>query len=431
MRKLWMLFIISVVLLSVSGCQSVAEVENTPAVAAPLWTAGVDGQNKIVIVSDLHMGIDDRYAENVKNRSVFIEFLQRLGATPDVSELVIAGDFLDDWFLPLTYPPYKDSDAFFRQVIKNNQVVFDMLKNLMEKGIKLTYVPGNHDMLLESNILPEVLPGLVQARDARGLGAHVTGKRNEIVIEHGHRYDVFSAPDSVSNKDITGEVASILPPGYFYARIAASWILQGKPLIKKDYPEIYQAPDPKTNPDQYGAYLYYRIWSGEMNRITPFERFEDKVIDIQLNGYHGKYSISDIYPVQQNDGTICAPTLFKNYQRSWAKIQENNQVGVHTSFAESVAGALDGNYFYKQAKRQYLENPEFAVDVVVFGHTHGPVLEKVPGAEGKYYANSGTWIDSNPQHPAASTFVVITTTDTTDTVELYEYYTDGTVKLLK
>ncbi len=33
----------------------------------------------------------------------------------------------------------------------------------------------------------------------------------------------------------------------------------------------------------------------------------------------------------------------------------------------------------------------------------------------------------NPQHPAASTFVVFTTSDIQDTVELYEYYSEGTV----
>jgi UDP-2,3-diacylglucosamine pyrophosphatase LpxH len=108
------------------------------------------------------------------------------------------------------------------QIVKNNQAVFDELNALMAKGIKLTYEPGNHDMTLEGDILDRALPGINQARDVNGLGKCVTGIRDEIVIEHGHRYDVFSAPDSVSNKEITGDAPSILPPGYFYARIAAS-----------------------------------------------------------------------------------------------------------------------------------------------------------------------------------------------------------------
>ncbi len=63
---------------------------------------------------------------------------------------------------------------------------------------------------------------------------------------------------------------------------------------------------------------------------------------------------------------------------------------MHTSFAESVAGALDGKFYNNQAKRQYLENPDLPWMSVVFGHNPWPVLEKLPGAEGKYYANSGS-----------------------------------------
>jgi hypothetical protein len=201
-------------------------------------------------------------------------------------------------------------------------------------------------------------------------------------------------------------------------------------MIRKDYPEIDRAPNPKTDPDQYGAYLYYRIWSGEMNRITPFERFEDRVIDMKIDGYKGKYSIKDFYPIVQSDGSISAPTLFKNYQRDWDKIQDNNLVAVKTSFVESVAGALDSEYFFKQARRQYLENANQKVDVVVFGHTHNPILRELPNVVGKYYVNSGTWIDENTYHPAASTFVVVTSRDTEDSAELYEYYRDGTITKL-
>ncbi len=429
MKKLLVLFMMATIALQVFGLDQPAA-NGASLSSTPLWATAEAKKDKVVVVSDIHLGILDKYSENLKNRAVFIEFLKRLENTTDVGELVIAGDFLDEWYLPLTYPAYSDSSKFYWQVVKNNQPVFDELKALMAKGIKLTYVPGNHDMTLENDILAQVLPGINQARDARGMGKHYTGVRNEIVIEHGHRYDVYSAPDSVSNKDITGDAPSILPPGYFYARIAASWVLQGKPMIKKDYPEIDKVPDPKTDPDQFGAYLYYRIWSGEMNRITPYERFEDRVIDIKFNGYNGKYSLKDVYPVVQADGTISAPTLFKNYQREWDKIQENNLVAVKATFAESVAGALDSDYFFKQAKRQYLENANQKVDVVVFGHTHNPSLRKLPNVEGKYYVNSGTWIDENTYHPAASTFVVVTSGNETDIAELYEYYRDGTITKL-
>lgn len=247
MKKRWVVCSLIIVIVSLLGCKQLARTEHAIPGPEALWPVQVEVRNKVVVVSDLHFGIDDRYTETIENRKVFIAFLERLGAMSDVSELVIA-DFLDDWYLPLTYPAYKDSDAFYRQVIQTNQEVFDGLQALLDKGIRVTYVPGNHDMLLESAILQEALPGINQARDARGLGAYVTGLRDEIVIEHGHRYDVFSAPEHVANKDLTVDADSMLPPGYFYARFAASWVLQGKPLIKKDYPTITQVPDPKSTP---------------------------------------------------------------------------------------------------------------------------------------------------------------------------------------
>lgn len=404
--------------------------ESRLADTSPLWPVSGEKKDKVVVISDIHLGIRDEYSEFLNNRPVLVEFLKRLGNTADVAELVIAGDFLDEWYLPLTYPAHSDSGAFYRQIVKNNQAVFDELNALMARGITLTYVPGNHDLTLEDEVLAQACPGINQARDARGLGAYLTGARNEILVEHGHRYDVYSAPDSVSNKEITGDAPSILPPGYFLSRFAASWVLQGKPMIKKDYPEISVMPDRTTDPDQFGAYLYYGIWAAIMNRITPFERFEDRVIDIKIDGYRGKYALKDVFPVLQADGTISAPTLYRHFQRDWGRIQENNLVSVKAPFAESVAGALDSGYFFKQARAQYLENPERRIEVVVFGHTHVPMLRPLPGAEAKFYVNSGTWIDHNTYHPAASTFVVITCGDSADTVGLFEYYRDGAIRAL-
>ena len=39
--------------------------------AQPLWKAGTV-RNKIVVVSDLHFGVDDSFAETVKNRKYFV-----------------------------------------------------------------------------------------------------------------------------------------------------------------------------------------------------------------------------------------------------------------------------------------------------------------------------------------------------------------------
>lgn len=388
-----------------------------------LWLPS-DTTDKIVVISDIHLGIEDRYTQSIENRQLLLDFIEKLGNTEDVRELVINGDFLDEWYLPLTYARYDDSGEFYRQVIANNQDVFDALNSLMAKGIKLVYVPGNHDMLMESEILDEALPGIVQARDAEGLGVYVTGDRQEIAIEHAHRYDVFSAPDSVSNKELCENEDTLLPPGYFYARIATSWVLQDRPLIKKDYPLVTVVPDAVTDPDQYGAYLYYRVLSSELTRITQFERFEDKIFDLGIAGFSDIYTLEDFYPVMQADGTISAPVLYVDFQRSWEERQEINQVAVKTCFSEAAAGTLNHDYFYDQAKMQYLENPEKSIDVVIFGHTHIPDFRNV---DNKIYANTGTWIDYNSTYPDATRTFVVITTGAVDSAAVYKYMPDGTI----
>lgn len=416
-KKIITLLLILVMVFAFSACG------DSDISAKSLWEPAASA-DKIVVISDIHLGIDDKYSETILNVELLLGFLKRLENTTDVRELVISGDFLDEWYLPLTYAKYDSSDYFYRQVIANNQDVFDALKSVMAKGIKLVYVPGNHDMLLESGILDEALPGIIQARDADGLGVYITGDRQEIAIEHGHRYDVFSAPDSVSNRDLCQNDDTLLPPGYMYARIAASWILQGRPLIKKDYPKVTVVPDASSDPDQFGAYLYYRVLSSELTRITQFERFEDKIFDLGIAGFNGSYSLEEFYPALQMDGTISAPVLFRNFQRTWDERQEINQVSVKNTFIEAVSGTLDHDYFFNQAKVQYLQNPEKSIDVAVFGHTHIPQLQNV---DNKLYVNDGTWIDHNTSYPDATRTFAVITTGTVDDAAIYEYMTDGTI----
>ncbi len=391
--------------------------------AQPLWTP--TQETKVIVISDIHLGIDDAFAENVQNKPALVEFLRRLQQTTDVRELVLNGDFLDDWYLPLNYPAFTDISDFYRKVITNNQDIFDELNRVIQSGIKLVYIPGNHDMLLESGLLDEALPGIVQARDSDGLGRYRTGARSEIVIEHGHRYDVFSAPDTVTNKALLGGAHTMLPPGYFYARYAASWVVQGRPRIKKGYPVIQNVPDQKADPDQFDAYLYYRMLDAEFNRITPFESITDSVFDVRIDGYNGQYAIMDMFPVVQQDGRISAPVLFQDYQRTWTERQQINDVTVPVSFAQAVAGALDSEYFFSQAKAQYLEREGDAAEVVLMGHTHKPMTRHSDA--GKLYINEGTWIDHNSDYPAATrTFAVATTGETTDAT-LYVYGEDGSI----
>lgn len=380
--------------------------------------------DKIVVVSDLHLGVDDKFAQEVSDRPLFVEFVGRLIAVGDVRELVIAGDFLDEWIIPLSYPSHSDSDEFYRDCIANNQDVFDALAKAIKAGIEVVYVPGNHDMTLTEDVLAAAVPGLVQARDAQGLGVHITGDRNEIAIEHCHRYDVYSAPDTISNRDLAGNDRTLLPPGYFYARLGTEWAAEGEPSIVVDYPKIDQAP-PSSDIDQTGAYLHYKVMTSLLlTQYTPDIDFDEKVFEAKFAGLVGPYSEYDICPRMMDDGTISAPTLYRNFQRTWDERQTVNEVQVKLPFIEAVSGTGKPEYWRKQANAQYLEKTGSGIDVVVFGHSHIPDFHDF--GDGRYYVNDGTWIDKNLDADLTRTFAVITT-GATDSAALYLYGTDGSV----
>ena len=409
-----------------SSCVTAARPQGS---VTPLWEAGPI-RNKIVVCSDLHVGVDDAYAETVENRRYLVDFFDRIAVTTDVRELVINGDFLDEWYLPLSYIE-TDRAAFYRANIDNNQEVMDALKRVMAAGITLVYVVGNHDMSVDQKMVETALDGIIVPSDRLGLGLYRTGDRNEIVIEHGHRYDVYSAPDTITNAAITtGD--TMFPPGYFYARYAADWVIGGKPSFPPDIPIITEVPDKTKNLDQYFAYTYYRILATEFGRLTLGNAFGDKIFDIRVDGYNGTYSVEDMFPVINAQGEITAPLLFPHYQRSWDERQKANGVRVPANFGEATLGALGGTYYEAQARLQFgVDDLDGDTDVVVFGHTHIPDFHEY--GDGHYYVNSGTWIDHNVNFKEedgsylARTFVVITTVER-DEVEMYQYRSDGTLR---
>lgn len=94
----------------------------------------------IIVISDIHLGVDDKISETVKNRPLLISFLKRIQDEKHADEVVINGDFLDQWFLPGNFKANPNSDEFYKEVAKNNQDVIDEFKNLIDSGIRLVYV---------------------------------------------------------------------------------------------------------------------------------------------------------------------------------------------------------------------------------------------------------------------------------------------------
>ncbi len=389
--------------------------------------AGVK-RNKIVVISDIHLGIDSKFAEINQNYKNLIDLLKHVRTAPDVKELVIAGDLMDQWFIPMNYKTPKNEAAFVDAIAANNKPFVNAIVGIIkDKKVKVTYTPGNHDLTVTQADIARVFPGINRARGkVQGLGEYSTGKNGSIVIEHGHKYNFFCAPDPVTAPKSSGNAASIMPPGYFFTRIATSSLTQGKPASENTFPD-YSID--KNDPEQVLLYSYYMTWRGILERLPVKERFADKSIITNIDGFNGVYAINDILPQFDAATKKLSVKLYDGLVSTWEKRQEINGVKVKTPALEAILGSNDDDLTDMQSKYQYFDN-DASKRIVIFGHTHKAKVIPFANLKGEktIYANSGTWIDHSLDHPN-STYVVVTegSEDSPLTfVNLYQYTGNGT-----
>jgi UDP-2,3-diacylglucosamine pyrophosphatase LpxH len=398
----------------------------------PFALAGDNGthiRSQIVIISDLHLGVDDRFAESAHNKPALVDFLIQVNNSPNLKELVIAGDLFDGWFLPMDFVLPKTQSAFFDMVAANNQTVVDAINAIIKGGlIKVTYTPGNHDLLMTQADVQRIFPGINQARDnIQGLGAYTTGSNSEITIEHGHRTNIFCAPDPISNRDITNNTTSVLPPGYFFTRIATSSVIEGQPQSGNTFPDVTANPNDAS---QNSLFAYSQVWKSLMQRLPVKEKPTDQVIKTNIDGYTQDYAINDFFPQQNTSTGKIELKLFNGIQDTWDQRQTINGVKIKVPVEIAILKAIDNGFTDSQAKTQFFD-VDSSQRIVIFGHTH--VAQLIPFTNLKnmktIYANSGTWIDNAQGYPTM-TFVVITPAipgSAPQLVNLYQFSTDKSV----
>ncbi len=362
-------------------------------------------KNEIVIISDLHLGdprsIEKGYCWFIDNRPYLIEFLDYLIAhKTSIKALVINGDMIDEWVAPMDTPTFADAqgnklteEQFFGEIVKANQAIVDKFKEVKAAGIEIVYVPGNHDMLTTASDFDKYFgKGVItQARDKAGLGKYEP--TSDIVIEHGHRYDFYNAPDPLSNKNIDNVTAqSILPPGFFVTKVASTADLENANIPRALYRSSGTSEDKtKLNIDNNTAnqLAYIASWVAILAK-KPVKNMDAPILT-GIDGYTGEYKLSDVVPSKSYK-------LYTDTHLSakWAQRSVANGASPHVPFAEAiVAGAFNFVYEYL-AYSQYYWNKKVRKQIVVFGHTHEAALTR--GYDNCYidatlYANPGTWID--------------------------------------
>ena len=388
----------------------------------------------IIIISDIHMG-DLRsktggygwFNDNSPKLESFLNFVRQM---PNVRELVINGDLFDEWVVPMDSDTFNgvSQSEFADMIVEANEPVADAINNIIRDGnINVTYVTGNHDMLVESKDIQRNFPGISEARDnVRGLGAYTPADHPEIIIEHGHRYDFFNAPDPISNRSIT-ETDSITPPGFFVAKIATTSDLEsGRSAFYRQ-----QLTDALGGQYQYYYLSYWAAWELIMAEKPVKESWDDKIIRTGIDGYTETYAINDLIPYHQENNGPLDVNLYKEIEDTWHDRESINNVPVPISVDTAIAAGALNPVLDAQSGVQYFLNTTSSRRIVIFGHTHHAVMFSTLNYQLQWsiYANTGTWVDNG--NPSCTFVLIIPQKDdqaVTETVTTYQYLDDNNIK---
>jgi UDP-2,3-diacylglucosamine pyrophosphatase LpxH len=380
----------------------------------------------IVSISDPHMGeeraVDRGYCWFSENADALTDFVQKVQGNEKVRELVILGDLFDEWLIPFDTKPFdgavSDSKEYFHSVrnAPTNAVIFDTLAEISSGGkIPLVYVRGNHDMLTDPTTLDELLPDVVFKGQTDGLGSY--SPVDGVMMEHGHRYDFFNSPQPLVNPD------HILPPGYFVSRLwAAGMEAEADQKGALSMEETAEGPfgDRKyTFPLTWDVALIYS--EAQFPDLVPPSLNDPVVLMTGIDRYADPFSFDGAKEMYVNG----------NIETLWPDTQEAHGVQAPMPVAISILNGRSD--LFVAAELEYLEKEERDIRIVVFGHTHEPMLDVYPPGEDhtSIYANTGSWVnEASAGYMGGSaskvrTFVVylpaVWTGSDLDVVTLYQY----------
>lgn len=339
--------------------------------------SGAAERNKIIFLSDIHMNVDAGYSWLVNHADDVANFLTGLENRDDVGEVVILGDLVDQWVVPMKNTPNTFTDVL---TAGDNAAIVAALQRLcVNPDLKVTYVTGNHDMLSfeaeNKATLKAVFPGLRIISGAPGMGAYT--KNKVIWAEHGHRYTMFNAPDRWSHR------GSHLPLGYFISRMAATKsVASGHVVTTPDLLDRFvKAPGRLSSTEGaindafiIGVFDAIALWCG----VWPWDKF----------------TMNDLDDFLTDPCALRTSLIYDQIYSRWPFRQDR---------VPPIVAVWDDIGHLSSAANIIFEMPAYLRDkypftprIILFGHTHQAAFQYHAGKVDTIYANTGTWIDKKP-----------------------------------
>jgi UDP-2,3-diacylglucosamine pyrophosphatase LpxH len=371
-------------------------------------------RSAIACISDVHMG-DVRANENQyswfgQNKAALESFLDSVYANQHIKSLVIMGDLFDEWIVPYSIPPFdpaagiNSSEDYFKAIASapTNTGIVDRLKKIaLFPEIELVYVPGNHDMLITKEILDKIIPNTTWAGDAKGLGIYEPVA--EMVMEHGHRYDFFNAPQPLVD---TGHM---LPPGYFISRLFAQGMIDQNSGFLKE------------NLETEGSFEFWAAWTiAYWYVIHGFDMPEPtndsaNILMAGIDQYSAPFSFKGV-----------REKYALNIEDVWPATQIINKVPVPIGTLSAIWNGHDlTNAVFEEYIQQSTGSDKFRV--ICFGHSHDPLMKVYPPGKDykQVYANTGSWVDPDKCENKVRTFLIVKpgawTGSEIDCAQLYQW----------
>jgi len=333
-----------------------------------------------IVISDIHLGdersIDEGYGWNISMKDTLMAFLDYIKDNKLCDELVLAGDIIDEWVAPTSYPAFADKQGnilterdFFRSVINTNRRVLDKFQTLRNSGVQLVYIPGNHDMQVTAEDFASVLPGLFLQARSQGIDGMGEYRPTDLLyIEHGHRYDIMNAP-YLGKNGVDGIQGSILPPGYFVSKLNCDSKMEAG-----DSKSILDNISYNVGWTAMGALFGHKDVATHTDGMTRTYHFEDYAYNT-CKLFNGIDNLEE----SDNDGWKSRCRRLGAYVQP--QLTESLLSGLVASCCDNIA-------------MQVIESNNFTPRILVWGHSHEPSfnLIEVNGKQ-RLYVNTGCWVD--------------------------------------
>jgi len=366
-------------------------------------------KNKIIVLSDIHIGDNSPtcwYQKSVHEPYLLAILDWVVANAANVSELVLAGDVVDTWTYPFNVQP-----PGFATIASKNPNVFGLqgglAKALDALGGAVTYIPGNHDMMVtEADVASVKSPG---GHHLRFAGKNYNpGGDSRILVMHGNDFTMFNAPD------LTTKWAP-LPVGHFVTRTIATYWQSHLPTGKN-------VSDLK---DQ-----------GYPNGIDSLSIIQNVLKNLSvsvsaalIDGIAGKEDVSESLPIILANGSTTTLTevkaVYNQLFSRWVAENGGGEDGLLVATKAALAD-YDASYMGWFAQRQAFSSN---AQVVVMGHTHAPIS----GLTGSLvsYINSGFECPSTADMPnKAISFAVVDKDSLATEIEQVVHQANGSFAII-